>query len=106
MTSPEDRFAAITAPLLREPEITQGTGFGSRPGLRVEGKIFAMLVDDEMVVKLPADRCAQLVAAGGARPFDRGQGRPMREWICVADADEWPELAREALGFVGRRRAG
>jgi hypothetical protein len=102
VTLAEDRFGAIAARLVREREITKGTGFGSRPGLRVGGKIFAMLAGDELVLKLPADRCAELVAAGAARPFDRGQGRPLREWVSVADGGEpeWPDLAREALAFV------
>ena len=102
MTSPETAFATIAEQLLREPGVTEGTGFGSNPGLRVGGKIFAMLVRDELVVKLPAGRCAELVAGGSARPFESGQGRPMKEWITVGDAAEpgWAALAREALGFV------
>jgi hypothetical protein len=48
-------------------DVEQGTGWRS-PGLRVNRKIFAMLVDDELVVKLPRERCEALVVAGG-RPF-------------------------------------
>ena len=104
MTSAEATFASIAEQLLREPGVSEGTGFGSNPGLNVGGKIFAMLVRDELVVKLPAGRCAELVAGGSARPFERGQGRPMKEWITVgaAGAPEWPALAREALAFVSR----
>ena len=100
----EAAFARIAEGLLRAPDVSEGTGFGSNAGLRVGGKIFAMLVRDELVVKLPAGRCAELVAAGSARPFDRGQGRPLKEWITVGDAAEsdWPALAREALAFVAR----
>lgn len=96
-------FKAIADRLLSEqPGVEEGTGFGSCPGLRVNGKIFAMLVVDELVVKLPAPRCAQLVSAGDARPFDRGQGRPLTEWVMVSDESEqaWPDLAQEALAFV------
>ena len=83
--------------------MSQGTGFGSNPGLRVGGEIFAMLVRGEFVVKLSADRCAELVADGSATPFDSGKGRPMREWIAVSGREqEWPALAGEALAFVGR----
>jgi TfoX/Sxy family transcriptional regulator of competence genes len=104
MTGAEESFASIAARLLPEPGVTEGTGFGANAGLRVGGRIFAMLVRGELVVKLPAERCAELVAAGAARPFDRGQGRPLREWVSVADASsrDWPELAHEALAFVRR----
>ena len=100
----EAAFAAIAERLLREPGVTEGTGFGSNAGLRAGGKIFAMLAGDEFVVKLPAGRCAELVAGGTAQPFDRGQGRPLREWITVnrRDESEWPALASEALAFVGQ----
>jgi hypothetical protein len=100
----EESFATIVDRLLREPGVEQGTGFGSNLGLRVGGKIFAMLVRGELVVKLPADRCDALVAADAARPFERGQGRPLREWVSVSDdvQSDWLPLAREALAFVQR----
>jgi hypothetical protein len=95
-------FDAIVARFDGEPDVEHGTGFGQSPGLRVRRKIFAMLVDDELVVKLPADRCAELVAAGHGRPFQTG-GRNMREWVVVGDedADEWLRLAEDAHAFVG-----
>ncbi len=81
--------------------MTEGTGFGAMPGLRAGGKIFAMLHEGELVAKLPADRCAALVAAGGARPFEIGRRR-MREWVSVEPdgPHDWAALAREALAFV------
>jgi hypothetical protein len=96
-------FAAISAHLLLERDVSAGTGFGSNAGLRVKGKIFAMLVRGELVVKLPAARCVALVSSGLARPFDRGQGRPLKSWISVSETAEshWPSLAAEALAFVG-----
>lgn len=98
----QSTFAAIADSLLGAPDITEGTGFGSNAGLRVRGKIFAMLADDGMVVKLPAERCVELVAEGRSRPFTAGKGRPMREWVVVAPGGgDWSGLAREALAFVG-----
>jgi hypothetical protein len=99
----EAAFAAISARLLLERDVSAGTGFGSNAGLRVKGKIFAMLVRGELVVKLPAARCVALVSSGLARPFDRGQGRPLKSWISVSETAEshWPSLAAEALAFVG-----
>jgi len=104
VSDPLADFAAIAERLLREEGVSEGTGFGANAGLRVGGKIFAMLVRGELVVKLPAVRCVELVASGIARPFDRGQGRPLKAWITVSEsaAAEWPALASEALAFVRR----
>jgi hypothetical protein len=100
--NPEVDFDAIANQLLGEPGVDEGTGFGTNPGLRVGGKIFAMLVRGRLVVKLPAERCEQL-AREGAEPFVVGR-RTMSEWVAVEPgAHDWPALAREALEFVSRR---
>ena len=98
----ERSFAFLADDLLADPDVTEGTGFGSNPGLRVHRKIFAMLVRGKLVVKLPAERCAQLRDDGDASAFDAGKGRPMREWIAVSEdaIARWPDLAAEALGYV------
>jgi hypothetical protein len=97
--TPEDAFAALARGLLGEPEISEGTGFGNNPGLRVRGKIFAMLNRGRLVVKLPSTRCDELVGAGQAEFFHTG-GRTMREWVAIRPGPDWPELARGALDFV------
>jgi len=86
-------------------DVTTGTGFGTNPGLRVSGKIFAMLVRGELVVKLPKDRVDELVDAGVARRFDAGKGRPMKEWASVPAnvSRRWRGLVDEAKLFVGAR---
>jgi YjbR len=95
-------FDAIANQLLGEPGVDEGTGFGTNPGLRVGGKIFAMEVRGKLVVKLPAARCEELVEQG-AEPFVVGK-RQMREWVAVEPgAHDWPALAREALAFVSGR---
>ncbi len=97
-----DAFAAVHDALAAVPGVTAGTGFGTMPGLRVGGRIFAMLFEERLVVKLPAPRAAELVAAGDAQPFRIGT-RELREWISLEPGHEpaWPALAREALAFVG-----
>jgi TfoX/Sxy family transcriptional regulator of competence genes len=100
--SSEERFASIAEIELRRRGVTSGTGFGKNPGLRISNKIFAMLVRDELVLKLPADRVAELTSAGVGHPFDGGKGRPMKEWISVpAKASRrWAALVDEARTFV------
>jgi hypothetical protein len=92
-------FDAVMERFAGAPGVEQGTGWRS-PGLRVNRKIFAMCVDGELVVKLPAERCAAIVAAGDGRPFRSG-GREMREWVAVP-AGDWVALAEEAHAYVGR----
>ena len=100
--TPEERFDRIAARHLADADVAGGTGFGGNAGLRVAGKIFAMLVRGELVVKLPAERVTAIVDAGQGTRFDAGKGRPMREWASVPpESDEdWDSLADEAYAFV------
>jgi hypothetical protein len=86
----------------RDRRVTSGKMMASF-GLRVGGKIFAMLVGGELVVKLPRERVDALVAAGRGHAFDpRRDGRLMKEWLVFeGDDPAWVDLAREAYAFVG-----
>ena len=102
----DERFAALVKTFAGEPGVTPpdapgGRRFGSS-ALKVDGSIFAMLVKDALVLKLPRTRVDALIASGACAPFDSGKGRPMREWATVIDPgpDGDVALAREALQFV------
>ena len=101
MTDAEAAFETLVGRFAREPDVTLGTGFGASPGLRVDGRIFAMLPEGALVVKLPADRCAAMVEAGDGSLMVSGK-RTMREWLVVdgVDEDRWAALAADALGYV------
>jgi hypothetical protein len=100
--TPEERFAALVEELLAESGDVQppgsGKGFGG-DALKAHGRIFAMLSQGVLVVKLPAKRVTSLVEAGEGVHFDGGKGRPMKEWFALDPSSEldWQALAREAL---------
>ena len=100
----EERFEVLIDELLGVPGVTPpqgGRGFG-RSTLRVDNKIFAMLVRGRLVLKLPRTRVDALIAAGEGIRFDANKGTPMKEWLSLdpASALPWCPLAREALDFV------
>ena len=106
LVTPEDRYATLVETLLSNEEVTLGSagkkGFGSA-ALQINGKIFAMLNNGRLVVKLPRQRVDALVAAGDGECFDpRRDGRFMKEWLTVEPLSEegWLPLAREAMEFV------
>ena len=106
--SAHERFGALVEALSPEPGVTLGhgrRGFGSGT-LTVDGRIFAMVANDRLVLKLPAARVTALIAAGRGHPFSAGKAVPLKEWTGLDDATaDWAELAREALVFVRSSRA-
>ena len=103
------QFATLVSTMLSRSEATYGRdesrgarrSFGAT-SLKANGKIFAMLVNDRLVVKLPAERVDELVAEGVGDRFDPGHGRIQKQWLSVrADsADVWLDLATAAEAFV------
>lgn len=74
----------------------------SSVALNVGGRIFAMIVRGNLVVKLPKARVDELVEAGAATRFDPGHGRLMKEWaVFDGNKSKWAGLAREAHAYVG-----
>ncbi len=88
------------APPLDGPSPQQRFG---APGLKIHQKIFAMLVEGKLVVKLPKSRVDTLIDEGVGERFDpRHDGRRMKEWVAArpTSGEEWLLLAREAMEFV------
>lgn len=104
------RFEMLVSELTAIEGVTIGggrRGFGS-DALQVDGRIFAMVSRERLVLKLPRSRVDELIASGEGVPFDAGKaaGRPMKEWVAferAPSAAKTRSLAREAVAFVSRR---
>ncbi|HEX5683979.1 MAG TPA: hypothetical protein VFY73_08080 [Ideonella sp.] len=103
-----EKFAALVARYVAEPDVelptAKANGFGSAT-LRCKGKIFAMSPDRRsLVLKLPAVRVAELIAAGEGAAYSTGSGKPMREWVTIPGerGSAWATLADEALACSRR----
>lgn len=96
----DPRLEAIAKVFRGKPGITIGKLFASY-GLKVDGKIFVMVVKGKLVLKLPKARVDELVASKAGTHFEPGPGRVMKEWITMTAAKPDPvSLAREAHAFV------
>ncbi|VBA46123.1 hypothetical protein [Mycobacterium attenuatum] len=99
----ENLFWTLAQHLLAQAEVSRSTMMGL-PCLRVNGAFFASCdrKTGELLVKLPAARVAELIAAGQAEPFAPA-GRRFREWAAVptARSGSWKPLLQDALAFVG-----
>ena len=109
-TEAEVRYQDLIDDLLGRPGVTPppgGSGFG-RGAVRFQKKIFVMFVRGRLVLKLPAARVDELVAAGEGARFDANKGTPMREWFSLDPESglPWLPLAREALDFAQAAQVG
>jgi hypothetical protein len=99
------KFARLVARMAGEPRVTVDAGWGKgNVVLKVTGKIFAILSDDRLVVKLPKARVDEMVEAGRGSRFDpRKNGRVMKEWLVPDQPSRATALVREACAFVSGR---
>jgi TfoX/Sxy family transcriptional regulator of competence genes len=102
----DPKFAPVIAAFAGDRRVAAGKMMAS-VGLKVDGKIFAMLVKGKFVAKLPKDRVDALVESGVGQHFDpRHNGRVMKEWIELRGTKpSWVELATEAYRFVKGKNA-
>jgi hypothetical protein len=103
-------FDELAADHLGRPGVTIGPAMRNE-GLKVDGKLYAMVVRGRLVVKLPAARAAELTEAGDAVPFEPRPGRLMREWVMVdppASSDDggWRRLIEDAGDYVAALARG
>lgn len=94
-------LARLMAAVADRPNVTLGQAMQNL-GLMTGGKLFAFLNKGSLVLKLPTDVIDGLIDSHGAVRFDRGQGKPLREWVVVPPSAvaDWPGLTRRACDFV------
>jgi hypothetical protein len=102
---PEALFQELVTRFSADPSVTPPAGTGGRfgaSGLKVDNKIFAMLSEGELVLKLPRHRVDALIASGTGKRFDPGHGRVMKEWVTIParHSRDWGQLVEEAREFV------
>lgn len=101
---PVTLFNAIVESYASNSSVVKRRMFSSENVLAVNGKIFAMLNRNDLVVKLSKQRVDELVASRTAGHFDPGHGRLMKEWVSIpAGRHDWAALVNEAFAFVSGR---
>jgi hypothetical protein len=83
-------------------DVTPGSMFGCR-GLRTGRRFFAIWWEQQLVVKLPADRLQELVGSGRAVPFEPMDGRRMNGWAVLGEGVEWDPVLAEARAWTESR---
>ncbi len=96
----EQLFSEVKDHFSSDRSVALGKMFGTE-GLKSDGKVFAMHVKGDLVVKLPVQRVDELMVLGVGTRFDPGHGRLMKEWIQIPPGKaDWTGLAVEARSFV------
>ena len=93
------RWDDLTAEFLALSGVTLQRAF-SRSSLMVGGKLFASAGHGGLLIKVGANRVAELIANEEGQPFSTGGNRVMREWVVAAPATDWRGLAAESMAFV------
>lgn len=100
--SGDARLAALAEPYLARPDVDWGRMF-STEGLRVRGKVFALVNHEgNLMAKIPESRADELVAAGSAQRVVM-RDREMREWVEVhydAGEDAWAQVVADAHALL------
>ncbi len=98
----DELFWDLAEPFMAAGKADEGVLMRSRC-LRVKGEFMAMpeYRSGDLIVKLPADRVAELIDAGEGQPFAPA-GRVFSEWVQVPgrDSAQWSGLMDEAHTFA------
>jgi hypothetical protein len=102
-------YAALGRRFANHPRVTlpaEERGKFGNNALKVDGKIFAMLVRGTLAVKLSPGEVESATKAGRGEPLAMGPGRVMKGWLVVNEAPQrWYSLAERARAFVAGEAA-
>lgn len=103
----EAAYAALACRFEDQPRVSLPADkrgkFGSN-ALKVDGKIFAMLVKGALAVKLSPAAVESATTAGRGEPLSMGR-RVMKEWLLVREPSQrWYAMAELARAFVAGER--
>ncbi|MHA2255158.1 MAG: hypothetical protein ACXAAM_03715 [Candidatus Heimdallarchaeaceae archaeon] len=90
--------------LLEIPEVEPGHAFGL-PGYYVNGKLFASVYESGLTLKLPKEKCSDLIERVDGFDAFAPLGNAMKEWVHITkedpnDFENDIELMIESLNFV------
>jgi hypothetical protein len=95
-------YDELTDDLLYDPAVGRSTMMGY-PCVRRSGRFFASFDPraEALVIKLPRERVAELIAEGTGEPF-APNGRVFREWVTIPEPVPglWEQLLAEARDFA------
>lgn len=105
----ESRWNAEVADRLLEMGDEAGAKRGhmfGHPALYARGKLAVCVYGDGIGLKLPAERVAELLESGRAKPFQPYGKSRMRDWVhlsvvSAAALDQVAAIIVESLAFVG-----
>jgi hypothetical protein len=102
-----DLYELLTDDLLYDPAVGRATMMGY-PCVRLAGKFLATYDDKAqcLVLALPRERVAQLIANGTGETFAPA-GRVFREWVAIpaVDRDLWQRVLAEGVEFARQQLA-
>ena len=101
------QVSPIVAAFTRRRGVVVEPGWGKgNVVLKLGAKIFAIVGEDRLVVKLPKARVDELVEAKAGTRFDpRKNGRVMKEWLVAGPKADGLALAQEAHAFAAKAAA-
>ena len=90
--------------LLENPEVKPGNAFGL-PGYYVNGKLFSCVFESGLTLKLPKDKCDELIQNVDGFDSFSPLGRRMKEWVHITkdnpdNFEEESDLILQSIEFV------
>ena len=97
-----DPYASVKAHFESVAGVTVNAGRGAQ-GLKVGNKMFAMFSKGDLLLKMPPERVAAIIAAGRGLPYDPGTGKVLKNYVLIPASNKrsWIKLCEEATEEAG-----